>query len=151
MKVSVLLLKPVKWLWNSGEIHNVAASYAINVLYKQGLAKAADKAVLDNKKSHEAAQQRHSAQEQEKFEKAIEAITSQGALILEKQATETGKLFEGIDSKKVAHHLQTQFGFSIDAKWVKLDPAKIDHTGTYTATLTMGKLSKKISIEITKK
>jgi ribosomal protein L9 len=87
----------------------------------------------------------------EKFEKAIEHITNQGALVLEKQATETGKLFEGIDAKKIAHHLQTNYGFHIDAKGVKLDPEKIDHTGSYTASLTMGKYTKKVSIEITKK
>jgi ribosomal protein L9 len=52
-------------------------SYATNVLYKQGLAKAADKAVLDNKKSHEEAQKRQQIQEQEKFEQVIEEITTQ--------------------------------------------------------------------------
>lgn len=87
----------------------------------------------------------------EKLELAMEEIINQGALLLEKQATETGKLFEGIDSKKIAHHLQTHYGFHIDGKDIKLDPEKIDHTGIYSAILTKKQLSKKINIEIRKK
>lgn len=127
MKISVILLKPVKGLGNAGEVHQVATSYATNVLYKQGLAKEASAGVLKEKQAKQEALQKNALKEAEHFEQAIAEITSTGSLVFEKAATETGKLFESLDAKKIAHHLQITYHFSIETKDVKLEIAKIDH------------------------
>lgn len=113
--MEVILLKDVKGTGKKGEIHEVSNGYAQNYLLKNNLAKEATagaKKVLENKKE---AEQRDEEESLEAAKKQKEFLEKNPVEIFEK-ASEDGRLFGSITTKKIADAIEDQLDIKVDKR-----------------------------------
>lgn len=145
MKIKVLLLKDVAWVWWKWEIKEVSDAYARNVLIKQNIWKIADqKAVKDyEKKQKEKAQELKTQQEQQSV--AISKMQEEW-LKIEVSAAVDGHLYEKIDVKHIRDEILKQHKAEFTEKEIKFLDKKVNKTGFYDFDLI--KDWKKISLKL---
>ena len=130
--MKVVLLKDVKGSGKAGDIIEAKQGYAQNYLIKNGLAKAADNAALNENKAQKAAQEFH-RQEQLKQNKELREKLDGITITIQVKSGESGKFFGSVTNKEVADKLLTM-GFDVDKKKISLEP-NIKTAGTYPATI----------------
>lgn len=113
--MEVILLKDVKGTGNKGEIHDVAIGYAQNYLIKNGLAKEATPAEKSKLKAQTKAKQRSEAVVLEEAKKDKEKLEKNPVEIFEK-ASEDGRLFGSITTKKIADAMKDQLDINVDKR-----------------------------------
>ena len=113
--MEVILLKDVKGTGKKGEIHNVAAGYAQNYLIKNGLAKEATnaaKSALQAKKKASAREEQESLENAKKQKEMLE----ESAVEIYEKASDDGRLFGSITTKKIADAMDEQLGVKVDKR-----------------------------------
>ena len=130
--MKVVLLKDVKGSGKAGDIIEAKQGYAQNYLIKNGLAKAADNAALNENKAQKAAQEFH-RQEQLKQNKELREKLDGLTVTIQVKSGESGKFFGAVTNKEVADKLSS-LGFDVDKKKIVLEP-NIKIAGTYPATI----------------
>lgn len=113
--MEVILLKDVKGTGKKGEIHDVAAGYAQNYLIKNGLAKEATNAAKQALKAKKKAEDRDEEQALEDAKKQKEVLEKNPVEIYEK-ASDDGRLFGSITTKKIADAIEEQLDIKIDKR-----------------------------------
>lgn len=113
--MEVILLKDVKGTGKKGEIHKVAPGYAQNYLIKNGLAKEATNAAKSALKAKKKADEREQAEILEEAKKHKELLENNAVEIHEK-ASDDGRLFGSITTKKIADAIEEQLGVKIDKR-----------------------------------
>ena len=130
--MKVVLLKDVKGSGKAGDIIEAKQGYAQNYLIKNGLAKAADNAAINENKAQKAAQEFH-RQEQLKENKALREKIDGLEITIQVKSGESGKFFGSVTNKEVAEKL-ADLGFSVDKKKISLEQG-IKTAGVYPATV----------------
>ena len=144
--MKVILLKDVKGSGKAGDIIEAKQGYAQNYLIKNGLAKAADTAALNENKAQKAAMEFH-RQEQLKENKALREKLDGMKITLQVKSGESGKFFGSVTNKEVADKLFA-LGIEIDKKKISLE-SNIKTAGIYPATVRISaEETAKISVEI---
>lgn len=144
--MKVILLKDVKGSGKAGDIIEAKQGYAQNYLIKNGLAKAADTAALNENKAQKAAMEFH-RQEQLKENKALREKIDGMKITLQVKSGESGKFFGSVTNKEVAEKL-ADLGIEIDKKKISLE-SNIKTAGVYPATVRISaEETAKISVEI---
>ena len=144
--MKVILLKDVKGSGKAGDIIEAKQGYAQNYLIKNGLAKAADTAALNENKAQKAAMEFH-RQEQLKENKALREKLDGMKVTLQVKSGESGKFFGSVTNKEVADKLSA-LGIEIDKKKISLE-SNIKTAGVYPATIRISaEETAKISVEI---
>jgi large subunit ribosomal protein L9 len=133
--MQVVLLKDVKRLGKTGELHEVSDGYARNYLIPRGLAAAATSAARQQAAEHVAAQvrqerveQEHAAQQATKMEN-IE-------LVFAAKAGESGRLYGSITKADIAEQLAEKIGMDVDRRKIVLDEP-IKELGTSTVEVQL--------------
>lgn len=117
--MEVILLEDVKKHGKKGDIVDVADGYANNFLIKQGKAveaTASNKKQLQQKK---AAIKREKAEEKAEAERVKEVLDGKTVEIQEK-ASEDGRLFGSITTKRIAEAIEEQFGETVDRRKMEM-------------------------------
>lgn len=144
--MKVILLKDVKGSGKAGDIIEAKQGYAQNYLIKNGLAKAADSAALNENKAQKAAMEFH-RQEQLKENKALREKIDGMKITIQVKSGESGKFFGSVTNKEVADKLSS-LGIDIDKKKISLEP-NIKTAGVYPATVRISaEETAKITVEI---
>ena len=130
--MKVVLLKDVKGSGKAGDIIEAKQGYAKNYLIKNGLAKAADTAALNENKAQKAAQEFH-RQEQLKENKALREKIDGLSITVQVKSGESGKFFGSITNKEISEKL-AELGIEIDKKKITIQP-NIKVAGVYPATV----------------
>lgn len=144
--MKVVLLKDVKGSGKAGDIIEAKQGYAQNYLIKNGLAKAADSAALNENKARQAAQEFH-RQEQLKANKALREKIDGQTITIQVKSGESGKFFGSVTNKEVAEKLAS-LGIEIDKKKIILE-SNIKTAGVYPATVRISaEETAKISVNI---
>ena len=144
--MKVILLKDVKGSGKAGDIIEAKQGYAQNYLIKNGLAKAADSAALNENKAQKAAMEFH-RQEQLKENKALREKIDGMKITIQVKSGESGKFFGSVTNKEVADKLST-LGIDIDKKKISLEP-NIKTAGVYPAMVRISaEETAKITVEI---
>ena len=144
--MKVILLKDVKGSGKAGDIIEAKQGYAQNYLIKNGLAKAADSAALNENKAQKAAMEFH-RQEQLKENKALREKIDGMKITIQVKSGESGKFFGSVTNKEVADKLFS-LGIDIDKKKISLEP-NIKTAGVYPATVRISaEETAKITVEI---
>ncbi|MBQ6727598.1 MAG: 50S ribosomal protein L9 [Clostridia bacterium] len=130
--MKVVLLKDVKGSGKAGDIIEAKQGYAQNYLIKNGLAKAADTAALNENKAQKAAQEFH-RQEQLKENKALREKIDGLSITVQVKSGESGKFFGSITNKEISEKL-AELGIEIDKKKITIQP-NIKVAGVYPATV----------------
>lgn len=129
--MKVVLLKDVKGTGKKGEIKEVADGFAKNFLFKNNLARLADKSALNENQNQSEAAKFHKAQEiaaAKELAKQIEGKT----VTLKIKCGSNGKTFGSITSKEIAEALEN-ISIKLDKKKIDLkEPIKM--TGLYHVT-----------------
>lgn len=113
--MEVILLKDVKGTGKKGEVHKVAAGYAQNYLIKNGLAKEATNAAKSTLK----AQKKADAREQQKIleeAKKQKEILEENPVEIREKASDDGRLFGSITTKKIADAIEEQLDIKVDKR-----------------------------------
>ncbi len=113
--MEVILLKDVKGTGKKGEVHTVAPGYAQNYLIKNGLAKEATQAEKSKLNAQIKAKKRDEAEVLEEAKQQKELIEKTPIEIYEK-ASDDGRLFGSITTKKIADAMKEQLNINIDKR-----------------------------------
>ena len=130
--MKVILLKDVKGSGKTGDIIEAKQGYAQNYLFKNGLAKPADNAALNENKAQKAAMEFH-RQEQLKENKALREKIDGLTVTIQVKSGESGKFFGSVTSKEIAEKLAA-LGIEIDKKKIAVQ-SNIKTAGVYPATI----------------
>ena len=126
--MKVLLLQDVKGTGKKGEIVNVNDGYAKNFLIKKNFAKQADNAVILEKASQVASQERTKALERQAAVDKANVLNGK-TIKMSAKVGDNGKMFGAITSKEIADALY-QNGIEVDKKQIVMD-SNIKSTGKY--------------------
>jgi len=124
-KTEVILTHNIVGLGGESDQVKVAAGYARNYLYPQGLAVPITQA---NKRRLEALRQRRAEREAHEFNTMTELSKSISKLIavLHVKTGDDGKMFGSVTSGTIADALKTQFDITLDKKKIHLEhPIKV--------------------------
>jgi large subunit ribosomal protein L9 len=146
-KTEVILTQPVASLGAESDHVKVAAGYARNYLFPQGLAIPLTAA---NKRRLEALKQRRGAREAHELNSMTELAQGLAKLLLtiKVKTGEDGKLFGSVTSGTIADELRHQFEVTVDKRKIQLDQP-IKQVGDYEIDLRLhpdapGKLKVKV-------
>src|SRR5277367_737290 len=119
-KTSVILVQNIVGLGGESDLVKVAAGYARNYLFPQGLAVPL---TATNKRRIEALRQRRSEREAHEFNAMTELSKSISKLIavIAVKTGEDGKMFGTVTAGMVADQLKTQFDIVLDKKKIHLE------------------------------
>ena len=144
--MKVILLKDVKGSGKAGDIIDAKQGYAQNYLLKNGLAKVADSAALNENKAQKAAVEFH-RQEQLKENKALKEKIDGLTVTVQVKSGETGKFFGSVTNTEIADKL-SELGIEIDKKKI-IVPQGIKTAGVYPATVRISpEETAKITLDI---
>jgi large subunit ribosomal protein L9 len=119
-KTSVILIQNIVGLGGESDLVKVAAGYARNYLFPQGLAVPLTAA---NKRRIEALRQRRGDREAHEFNTMTELSKSISKLIavIAVKTGEDGKMFGAVTAGMIADQLKTQFDIVLDKKKIHLE------------------------------
>jgi len=119
-KTSVILVQNIVGLGGESDLVKVAAGYARNYLFPQGLAVPL---TATNKRRIEALRQRRSDREAHEFNTMTELSKSISKLlaVIAVKTGEDGKMFGAVTSGMIADQLKTQFDIVLDKKKIHLE------------------------------
>jgi large subunit ribosomal protein L9 len=119
-KTSVILIQNIVGLGGESDLVKVAAGYARNYLFPQGLAVPLTSA---NKRRIEALRQRRADREAHEFNTMTELSKSISKLIavVAVKTGEDGKMFGAVTAGMIADQLKTQFDIVLDKKKIHLE------------------------------
>jgi large subunit ribosomal protein L9 len=122
--VKVILTQDVPNLGQAGDIKNVAAGYARNYLFRNGLAAKASKGAMkdfERRRAADARREEKMAARAEALAKQLEGIT----LTFEAKAGETGHLYGSVTPTAIAEALEREVGEKFDRrKHILSDPLR---------------------------
>jgi large subunit ribosomal protein L9 len=113
--VKVILTQDVPNLGQAGDVEDVAAGYARNYLFRQGLAVKATKGAMkefERRKATDARREEKMAARAEALAKQLEGVT----LTFEAKAGETGHLYGSITPAAIAEALESAVGEKFDRR-----------------------------------
>lgn len=119
-KTSVILIQNIVGLGGESDLVKVAAGYARNYLFPQGLAVPVTSA---NKRRIEALRQRRAEREAHEFNTMTELSKSISKLIavIAVKTGDDGKMFGAVTAGMIADQLKTQFDIALDKKKIHLE------------------------------
>ena len=126
--MKVLLLQDVKGSGKKGDIVEVNDGYATNFLLKKNLARKADNAVMLEKQSQMASQERNKQIEKNAALEKAKKLNNTEVVVFAKKG-ENGKLFGAITSKEIAEEIVKQ-GVEVEKKQIVLE-SPIKNVGKY--------------------
>lgn len=132
-KSQVLLLKPLQWKGNAGDIIDVKMHYANYVLIPQGIAVNFDKQAKNQHEAHKKSVASYKAEKYERVQKLAADLKKNG-ITYEKNVTETGSLYDSISNKTVLQELKNDRDIVLANESLVFE--KIESIGEYDAVLT---------------
>lgn len=119
--MKVVFLQDVKGKGKKGDIKEVPSGYAQNYLFKNGLAKEANKSALSEAAGKKRAQQKHEADMLEQAKEVKQQIEDEKTVVnLKAKAGEDGRLFGSIPSKQIVEGLKKQYNIEVDKRKVDM-------------------------------
>ncbi|MGX7349825.1 50S ribosomal protein L9 [Dolosicoccus paucivorans] len=115
--MKVILLQDVRKQGKKGDVIEVAAGYGQNYLIKNGLAKEATPAALNQLKAKEKANKERELEELEQAKEIKKELDKESTVVeIKAKAGEDGRLFGTVTPKQVAEALQKQFKIKVDRR-----------------------------------
>ena len=139
--MKVVLIKDVKGSGKAGDVIEAKDGFAQNFLIKNGLAKVADAAAINENKAQKAAAEFH-RKEILKANNELKDKINGAEITLQVKSGAAGKFFGSVTNKEIADKL-SELGYDIDKKKIILQ-SNIKTAGAYPVTV-------KISAEETAK
>ena len=130
--MKVILLKDVKGSGKAGDIIDAKDGFAQNFLIKNGLAKVADAAALNENKAKKAAAEFH-RKEQLKANRELREKIDGVEITVQVKSGASGKFFGSVTNKEIADKL-SEMGYDIDKKKIILQ-SNIKTAGVYPVTV----------------
>lgn len=118
--MQVILRRKVEGLGEANEIKDVAAGYARNYLFPQGLAVPATAGEIKAAQRQQKIDEARDAREQAHSERIAEQL-KEAPLHFEVKAGETGRLYGSVTSKDIAEAIEGVIGESFDRRYVMLE------------------------------
>ncbi|MFH5186958.1 50S ribosomal protein L9 [Paenibacillus sp. TAB 01] len=146
--MKVILLKDVKGQGKRGEIKNVSEGYAMNFLFPQQLAVAANDSsvkVLDNQKKAEQRKKDQEKADAVELGQKLETLTVE----LKAKSGKDGRLFGAITSKQVADGLEKQKQIKLDKRKIVMDDAIRTLGVTEVAVKLHPEVTSKLKVHVT--
>lgn len=119
--MKVILLQDVKKQGKKGDVVEVSDGYGRNYLIKNGLAKEASAAALNQLKSKKKAEARMAAEHLEESKETKAAIEKENVIVeIKVKLGEDGRLFGAITPKQIADELEDQYDIQVDRRKIQL-------------------------------
>lgn len=144
--MKVVLLKDVKGSGKAGDIIEAKDGFAQNFLIKNGLAKAADTAAINENKAQKTAAEFHRKETLKKNKELREKIDG-AKITVQVKSGAAGKFFGSVTNKEIADKL-FELGYDIDKKKIILQ-SNIKTAGTYPVIVKISpEETAKITVDI---
>jgi len=144
--MQVILLKDVKGFGKRGEIKTAADGFAMNFLFRQGLAVPATANAVNSLKNTQAKVVEVKNKEQKNAEKLIKSLNNK-AVLLEAKASDKGTLFKAVAAKEIVEAVKTQLKIQIPEDSVKL-PEHLKMIGAHLAVIELLNYKTNLTINI---
>ncbi len=134
--MKVLLIKDVKSLGKSGEIHDVKDGYGKNFLIAKGYAKHATNEVINRWKADQKRVAQNEAAEIERLKtisKTLDGVTTK----ISKKVGANGSLYGAITKEDISEALKEQHDIDIDKKHIEM-ATPIKNTGIFEVDAKLG-------------
>lgn len=118
--MKVILTQDVQGSGKAGDLVNVSDGYAKNFLLKKGLAKEANAAALNDKKTRDDAVEHHAKVELENAQELAKKLAG-STVHIKAKAGANGKLFGSVTAKEIAQELTRVSGVEITKKKIVLE------------------------------
>lgn len=120
--MKVILLQDVKKQGKKGQMIEVSEGYGRNFLIKNGLAKLADNAAVNQLNAENKAKARLAAEELEECKQLKLKIEDEKTVVtIKAKSGNDGRLFGTIPSKQIAEELAKQHNLKIDKRKIQLE------------------------------
>lgn len=140
--MKVILIKELKGKGKAGDIIDVNPNYASNVLFKQGIAKEANKSNLNDHKGQVEAKAFHHGEKVKEFQAIADRIRNK-SYNFTLSVGANGKAFGSITKQEIMSALSND-GINVDKNQIKDFPS-IKAVGQYKVTL---QLIKEVNVDI---
>lgn len=130
--MKVILLKDVKGSGKAGDIIDAKDGFAQNFLIKNGLARVADAAAINENKAQKAAADFHRKEQLKKNKELREKIDG-AEITLQVKSGAAGKFFGSVTNKEIADKL-ADMGYEVDKKKIVLQ-SNIKSAGAYPVVI----------------
>lgn len=147
-KVKVLLLKPLLWKGNPGDIIQVKTHYAMYVLVPKEIAIIYDAQTQNQQNVQMWRIAKLKDEEQAKVKEMLATIDTNGGVVFSKKATEDNNLYDSISSRSLLAYVSKEYGVTLQPNNFSLD--KIESLGEYTAKFTYQDIEQDIAIKVIK-
>jgi large subunit ribosomal protein L9 len=134
--MKVILLKDVQKIGRKNEVKNVSDGYAMNFLFKNGLAEAATPKKIKNLEKLKHNQETEDKIHDDLLSKNMRALNGARVEMSEK-ANEQGHLFKGIHIEEIAAELKKQDHVDLKSEYIKLEHP-IKETGEFDIIAEVG-------------
>lgn len=120
--MKVILLKDVKKQGKKGDLLEVSEGYGRNFLIKNGLAKFADNAAINQLNAENKAKAKHAQEELEEAKQLKIKLEDEKTVIeIKAKAGNDSRLFGTIPSKQIAEELEKQYNIKVDKRKIQLE------------------------------
>ena len=144
-KIKVIFLKDAPPHGLAGDVKDVAAGFARNVLFPQGIALMPTVGLLKQAEALRKKREEGVLLHHEKMAGYAEKLAGL-TLTFTKKANEKGGLFDAVDKHEIADALVKQ-GFEIEEKYIALE-RPFDKVGEYTTPINLGEGITSVTIAI---
>lgn len=131
--MKVILLRDVRGVGHHGEVKTVANGYAVNFLFRQGLAEPATEEKVKKVEEDNAVRAERIRKEEETLDTKVASLHNK-KVVLKARATEKGGLFKAIGEKDVAVAIRTEHSLELPVSAITIS-GPIKTLGDHSATL----------------
>lgn len=148
-KAEVLLLKPLQWKGNAGDIVEVKIHYANYVLVPQGIAVYNTKQIQNQRSAYNKKVNAFKITMKKSVEEMIQQLKDTGFKFT-KAANDAGSMYDSISSRSFMKYASQKFGLTLNTENFVLEEGKIDQIGEYTVQFNYEDIATDLPVHVTK-
>lgn len=146
-KAEVLLLKPLQWKGNAGDIVEVKTHYANYVLIPQGIAVYNTKQIQNQR---EAYNKKVNAFKTTMKKSVGEMVTElkESWFVFKRAANDAGNMYDSISTRTFMQYVSEKFGLTLNTENFALEEGKIDQIGEYEVAFTYEDIEAQLPVHV---
>lgn len=146
-KAEVLLLKPLQWKGNAGEIVEVKTHYANYVLIPQGIAVYNTKQIQNQRAALNKKVNEFKLTMKKSVEEMIATVKEAG-IIFERAANDAWNMYDSISTRTLTTYASEQFGLTLNTENFSIEEWKIDQIGEYEVWFTYEDINTTLPVHV---
>lgn len=146
-KAEVLLLKPLQWKGNAGDIVEVKTHYANYVLIPHGIAVYNTKQIQNQRAAYDKKVNAFKITMKKSVEEMIVKLKETG-FVFQKAANDAWNMYDSISSRTLTQYVNEKFWLTLNTENFVLEEGKIEQIGEYEVKFTYEDIATSLPVNI---